>query len=205
MNKFINNSLSFLLAQLRMIFYVIFSFFKMIYDFTLIEAVRVSNPKILSSSMREIVLSSLWALLPLWIGLIVGIASGQDAAEIAKRSLLDGELFIAAVGYSAPIFFFMTSHNPKGKVEKQTIMNLTVFAVFASLAMFLVTKFRAEDVFQKDLIIKSSVGLFIFIAYLAFITIVSKSETESLGAPDIGVANNDGLDELNSGLKDMDP
>ena len=45
-------------------------------------------------------------------------------------------------------------------------MNLTVFAVFASLAMFLVTKFRDEDVFQKELIIKSSIGLFVFIAYL---------------------------------------
>lgn len=139
---------------------------------------------LLSSTNRNIKIRTLFdllilttlLLLPLWVGFFWDYVSTDfnffTAIEKLKKAILNGELLIISIGFSAPVFIFVTKKTPDHRtVNKQLLLYSTYFLSFLTLSAYLGMK--SSDTKSDDAIVFSIIifCLFSFITYISNLAI----------------------------------
>lgn len=127
------------------------------------------------------------SLLPIWIGFSWSYIHLNFSLENATQNLMDiiknGELLIVSIGFSAPVFIYVTKRTPEHRiVNKQLLLYLTYFLSIFTLCVYLALKSLPKPV--SDTAITVSVFIFLIFSFITFIANLANINTDHYGPQD---------------------
>ena len=143
------------------------------------------------------------SLLPLWVGFSWDYISNnfnvEAAVKFVKDAIRKGELLIICLGFSAPVFIYVTKKTPEHRtVNKQLLLYLTYFLSIFTLVVYLGVKTITTDISVGA----ECISIILFLTFL-FITYVANLANENIDGYTPQSASNDLKEEADDFGKDL--